>query len=178
MRQPVRFAQIQNFLEALGREVRVPCRIYLVGGTSLVSFGLREHTIDIDVALEVADADHQRLIEVIRRLKDQLDLNIEEANPGDFIPLPLGWKERSPSVGVFGTVQVFHFDLYATALSKIERGTEIDFDDVVILLREGKIAWESLERCYQEILPHYGAKSLKQDPARIRRNFEILKQRR
>ena len=32
------------------------------------------------------------------------------------------------------------------------------------------------EELYQAILPDYGKKSLKQDPARICRNFEILKE--
>ncbi len=175
MRQTVSPERIQEFLETLGKEVHFPCKIYLVGGTSIVFFGLREQTIDIDLALEVDNTHHQQLIESIRRLKEELDLNIEEANPGDFIPLPTGWKDRSPFVGQFGSVLVFHFDLYSTALSKIERGTEVDFDDVKALLQSGKIEWKKLLNFYQEILPQYGKKSLKQDPVQIGRNFEILR---
>lgn len=176
MRQIVNPEKINEFLEVLGKEVHFPCKIYLVGGTSLVFFGLREQSIDIDVALEVDNVHHQKLIEVIRHLKEELNLNIEEASPADFIPLPAGWKERSPYLGTFGSVLVYHFDLYSTSLSKIDRGTEVDFEDVKILLRNGKVEWEKLESFYQEILPHYGKKSLKQDPARIQRNFEILRQ--
>lgn len=176
MRRPVNPERIQEFLESLGKEIYFPCKIYLVGGTTLVFFGLREQTIDIDLSYEVDNAHHQKFIEVIRRLKDELDLNIEEASPGDFIPLPKGWKERSPYLGTFGSTIVFHFDLYSTSLSKIERGTEVDFDDVKALLKNGKVEWKNLENFYQEILPQYGKKSLKQDPAKIQRNFELLKQ--
>lgn len=175
MRRPVTSERIQEFLEALGKEIHFSCKVYLVGGTTLVFFGLREQTIDIDLSYEVDNTHHQKLVEVIRHLKEDLDLNIEEASPGDFIPLPKGWKERSPYLGTFGSVTVFHFDLYSTSLSKIERGTEVDFDDVRALLQNGKIKWEKLESFYQEILPQYGKRSLKQDPAKIRRNFEILK---
>ncbi len=175
MRQPVSPERIQEFLEALGKQIKFSCRIYLVGGTSLVFFGLREQTIDIDLKLDVSSQHHQALITAIRDLKEKLCLNIEEANPGDFIPLPSGWEERSPYIGRFGSADVYHFDLYSTALSKIDRGSEVDFEDVKVLLKNEKIEWKKLEQFYNEILPHYGLKSLKQDPARIRRNFEILK---
>ncbi|MBI2981409.1 MAG: hypothetical protein HYY44_03790 [Deltaproteobacteria bacterium] len=174
MREPVNLERILQFLQRLGKEVHFPCKIYLVGGTSLVYFGLREQTIDIDLALDVDNAHHQKLIEMIRRLKEELNLNIEEASPGDFIPLPAGWSDRCPFIGTFGPVTAFHFDLYSTSLCKIERGTEVDFEDVKALLKSGKINREKLNSFYQEILPRYGEKSLKQDPARIRRNFEIL----
>lgn len=78
-------------------------------------------------------------------------------------------------MGTFGSVNVFHFDLYSVALSKMERGTEVDFEDIVALLQNGKIEWEKFVNFYQEILPEYGKKSLRQDTVRIRRNFEILK---
>lgn len=175
MRQPVNLQRIQLFLETLSQRVHFACRIYLVGGTTLVSFGFREQTIDIDLALEVDNTHHQKLIETIRDLKEELSLNIEEANPGDFIPLPKGWKDRSLYFGTFGSITVFHFDLYSMALSKIERGTEVDFEDVRALLQHHKIEWQKLFSFYQEILPQYGKKSLRQDPARIQRNFEIIR---
>ena len=177
MRELVNAKRLQEFLEVLGREMHSPCTLYLVGGTSLIFFGLREQTTDIDLKLEVDNRHHQKLIETIRRLKEELHLNIEEANPGDFIPLPKGWKDRSLYLGKFGPVTVFHFDLYSSALSKIERGNEVDFDDVISLLKNGRVEWNQLEKYYDEILPLYGKESLKQDPEQIRRNFGILKRR-
>jgi hypothetical protein len=176
MRQIVYSQEIQHFLEALGKAVHIPCKIFFVGGTSLVFFGLREQTIDIDLTFEVDNVHHGKLIDAIRRLKEELNLNIEEASPGDFIPLPPGWRDRCIYIGTFGTVIAFHFDLYSTALSKLERGTHIDFEDIRMLLQNGKIIWEKFEELYHSILPDYGTKSLKQDPVRIRRNFEILKE--
>lgn len=176
MRQPVHSQEVQQFLEALGKAVHIPCKIFLVGGTSLVFFGLRVETIDIDLTFEVDNAHHGKLIDAIRRLKEELNLNIEEASPGDFIPLPPGWRDRCIYIGTFGSVIAFHFDLYSTTLSKLERGTQIDFEDIMSLITNEKIEWKKFEELYQAILPDYGTKSLKQDPARIRRNFEILKE--
>ena len=137
MRQRVDRQRIEHFLQRLGRQFNKPGRVYLVGGTTMVYEGLRQQTLDIDLALEIADEDHSALIATIRQLKESLSLNIEEASPADFIPLPAGYRERSQYVGRYGLLDVFHFDLYSTALSKIERGTENDFADVLALLRTG-----------------------------------------
>ncbi len=61
-----------------------------------------------------------------------------------------------------------------TALSKIERGTESDFDDVLSLLRSGRIELAVLTRYFEEIMVRYAVESIKQDPVEYRRKFEIL----
>jgi hypothetical protein len=59
-------------------------------------------------------------------------------------------------------------------LSKIERGREQDLEDVLALLRSGRIDWDKLIECFQEILPKMGEHSLKQDPAEFEQNFRTL----
>jgi hypothetical protein len=105
----------------------------------MVYEGLRQQTLEIDLALEISDADHSAFIAIVRDLKEKLSLNIEEASPADFIPLPAGYRERSQFVGRYGQLDVFYFDLYSTALSKIERGTENDFADVLSLLHTERL---------------------------------------
>ena len=126
------------------------------------------------ISFEVDDRDHGAFIEAVRDLKERLALNIEEASPADFIPLPSGYRERSPFIGRYGQLEVFHFDLYSTALSKIERGTEGDLDDVLSLLRNGRIEFADLAGCFEEIMVRYATESIKQDPAEYRRKFDIL----
>ena len=141
----------------------------------MVFEGFRAQTLDIDIAIEVANEDHAAFIRAVRELKQELWINVEEASPGDFIPLPDGYRDRSPFVGRYGQLDVFHFDLYSMALSKIERGTENDFSDVLALLRAGRIHWETLSGCFAEILPRFGVASLKQDPDEFQRKFDALK---
>ena len=74
------------------------------------------------------------------------------------------------------SLKSFHFDLYSTALSKIERGTESDFDDVLTLLDSGRLELSLLSRYFDEIMTRYAAESLKQDPVEYRKKFEILKE--
>ena len=65
--------------------------------------------------------------------------------------------------------------LYSTALSKIERATESDFDDVLTLLASGRLELSMLIGFFEEIVPRYATESLRQDPVEYRRKFEILK---
>jgi hypothetical protein len=146
-------ARIDHFLRELGRAYRDPARLYLVGGTTVVYEGLRRTTAGIDLGIDVDPAHHGDLMRAIARLKDQLNVNVEEASPGDFIPLPSGWRERSPCVGRFGQVDVFHFDLVSTSLSKLGRGYEQDLADVRSLIAAGMVSVEDLQAAWQEIAP-------------------------
>jgi hypothetical protein len=176
-RQSVDEARIREFLQLLADASRVQGRIYLVGGATVVFEGYRSRTLDIDLTLEAAPDAEDRLLRAMREIKDKFSFNIELVSPGDFIPLPAGWRDRSEFVGRFGGLDVFHFDLYSTALSKIERGTEQDYADVLALLRGGRIAWLALAEHFKEILPHFGRKSLKQDPADFELKFKALEKK-
>ncbi len=173
-RQPADRTRIDLFLRRLGERFRRPGRVYLVGGTTMVFEGLRAQSLDIALMFDVAPADHDAMVQAIRELKDQLALNVEEASPGDFIPLPVGFQERALFVGRYGQLDVFHFDLYSTALSKIARGTEEDLSDAMALLRAGRLEMSSLERYYQEIRPQLAAKSLRQDPSEFDAKFQAF----
>ncbi len=173
-RPPVDRQRIDAFLQQLGERFAKPGRIYLVGGTTLVYEGFRRQTLDIDLALDVPNPDHAELIETIRALKDELGINVEEASPGDFIPLPQHAEERARYIGRFGQLEVFHFDPYSVGLSKIERGRDADFADVLALLGAEWIEFETLQSMFREILPKVGMHSLKQDPQEFQRKFDHL----
>ena len=176
MRQRTDRQRIELFLQRLGLRFTRPGRLYLVGGTTMVYEGFRQQTLDIGISFEVADEDHSAFIAAVRDLREQLSLNIEEASPAEFIPLPSGHHERSQFLGRYGQLEVFHFDLYNTALSKIKRGTESDFDDVLTLLDRGRLALSLLSEYFDEIVTRYATESLRQDPVEYRKKFEILKE--
>lgn len=176
MRKQVDRQRIEIFLQRLGRIFPRPGRVYLVGGTTLVYEGLRQQTLDIDITFDVSNEDHSRFVTAVRELKENLSLNIEEASPAEFIPLPAGYEERSEFIGRYGQLDVFHFDLYSTALSKIERGTENDFADVLSLLRSGRLQMSQLNAFFDEILPQFATRSLRRNPDNFRRKFTLLTQ--
>jgi hypothetical protein len=175
LRPAVSRERIDAFLSRLAQDFRQPARLYLVGGTSLVFERFRPQTLDVDITIEVSADRHGELIQVLRKIKDTLGINIEEVSPADFIPLPAGFKNRHEFIGRFGQIDVFHFDWYSTALSKIERGRQQDLEDVVAALQHHRLVWSRLESMFQEILPLVGEKSLKQDPEDFALNFGALR---
>lgn len=176
MRPNVDKAQIETFLKNLGRAFRKPGRLYLVGGAALVHMGVRTgSTQDIDV--EVRATDEDEMLEAIRRLKDIMKINIEFASPGDFIPIPSQWEMNAKYVGRYGTVDVFYFDFYSIALSKIERGNTRDINDVRLLVQQGIITLQELDVAYNEVLPQVGKRPYTRlDPQKFAERYTAVRQ--
>jgi len=128
--------RIEGLLDALGRRLRAPHTVYLVGGATAVLEGWRASTIDVDLRPE---PDSDELLRALSDLKDRLDVNVELASPLDFLPELAGWRERSPSLAARGRLEVRHLDLRLQALAKLERGFETDLADVRAMLERGLV---------------------------------------
>jgi len=114
-------------MAALGAAAEARARVYLTGGATAVLLGWRTSTIDVDLKLV---PEHDALLRAIPALKETLHINVELASPADFIPVAPGWEDRSPFVADVERLSFYHFDLYAQALAKVERGHAQDIDDV------------------------------------------------
>jgi hypothetical protein len=114
-------------MRAVGREADRDCRLYFTGGATAVLLGWRDTTIDADIRI-VPESD--AIYRALPILKESLELNIELACPSDFIPELPGWEERSPFIEREGLVSFHHYDPYAQALAKVERGHDQDRRDV------------------------------------------------
>jgi hypothetical protein len=168
MREPADLSRIQRFMRALGDGARGDTRVYFTGGATAVLHGWRASTLDIDIKL-VPERDE--LFRAIPALKEQLRVNVELAAPVDFIPVHPDWESRSPFIAREGRASFHHFDLYAQALSKIERGHAQDLDDVRELLGRGLIERAQLVEYFEAIAPNlYRYPAL--DPPSFRRKVE------
>ena len=136
MRQEVNLQRLQEFMRALGRAATTQSRVYLVGGATAVSLGWRDSTVDIDLKI-IPDSD--AILRTLPALKERLQINIELASPDHFIPELPGWEERSRFIQREGNVTFFHYDFYAQALAKIERGHTIDLQDVNEMIQRGLV---------------------------------------
>lgn len=178
MAQPlVNSETIQDFLQRLGQCYRHSGTVYLVGGSSLLLAAAKESTFDIDLHFEVPAEHQSEFIECLRRLSRQTQLPVEQVSPGEFLPLPAGYGERRRYIGRFGQLELFHFDFYSVALSKLMRGNEKDFTDVISLVQTGIIALEKLEQYFEEILPKVDAYNLRADSQDFMRKFALFKER-
>ena len=134
----------------LGREAQGEGRIYLVGGASAVTVGWRETTVDVDLKL---DPEPPGVFDAIARAKEVLNVNLELASPEDFIPPLPDWRARSVFVARHGPVDFLHYDFYAQALAKIERGHHQDPGDVEAMWRLNLIESGRLMHLFDAIEP-------------------------
>lgn len=157
-------------MRRLGRESGARGRVYFTGGATAVLEGWRETTVDIDLDLE---GDAERLLRALPAIKEELQVNVELAAPHHFLPELPGWRERSRYIGSEGELSFYHYDPYAQALSKIERGHAGDLRDVASMFDHGLIVASELTRLFEAIEPElfrYPAV----DPRALRRKVEEI----
>lgn len=148
MRQPVTAARVDEFMKALGSGVTSPARVFLVGGASAVLLGWRDSTIDIDLK---AIPERDDILRQLSALKERLEINIELASPDNFIPELPGWEDRSQFVRQEGKLTFLHYDFYAQALAKIERGHETDLQDIQQMTRSNLVDPRRLLELFSQI---------------------------
>lgn len=148
MRELATGETIDRFFRALGERASSPSRVYVTGGATAVLLGLRGSTVDIDVKL-IPDSDE--VLRAIPRLKEELRINVELAAPDQFIPPLPGWQERSRFIRQEGSIGFFHYDFYAQALAKIQRGHAKDLTDARGLVAAGLVDPEKLFQLFERI---------------------------
>jgi len=164
---------LQEFFKRLGEQVPTHATFYLMGGSALCLLGSPRETLDVDYSVEDAPPEMET---VLKQLAAELRLDLEAVPMGEFIPLPPEAQQRRRLVGRYGQVDVYIFDLYSIALSKIARGFESDLEDVEFLLDRDLIAWDTLETHFKAILPRVRSADI--DPKEFRQYFETLKRKR
>lgn len=170
MREPADAERIERFARELGRVVPPGTRMYLTGGATAVLEGWRKSTVDIDVRFE---PDSDTALERIRDLKEELELNVELASPLDFLPPLPGWRERSRFRVREGDLEVFDFDPYSQALSKLQRGFELDLADVRSMVDSGQVEPAKLRELFEAVEPEL-FRFPAVDPAGLRSAVESL----
>jgi hypothetical protein len=143
-------SKIEAFMSAVGKRVTGGGTIYLTGGATAVLHGWRTMTIDVDIKPE---PEPPGLFEALAILKEEVDINVELASPDQFIPALPGWRERSLFIAQHGAVQFYHYDFYAQALAKLQRGHDRDLHDVKSMLKAGLIRPSQLQEIFAQIEP-------------------------
>lgn len=173
MRRLVDADRIRRLMQALGEEARGESRVYLTGGASAVLLGWRGSTIDVDMKIE---PERDEVLRAIPELKNRLEVNVELASPGEFIPELPGWRERSPFITREGNLFFHHYDFYAQALSKIERHHARDLEDVLQMHTRGLIETHRLRELFEAIASQlYRYPAI--DPPSFREAVEEITQR-
>ena len=78
---------------------------------------------------------------------------MELASRADFIPVPVGWEDRSVFIAREGRLSFHHFDLHAQAPAKVERAHRQDLEDVRALVERGLVIPERALQYFEQIEP-------------------------
>jgi|WetSurMetagenome_2_1015567.scaffolds.fasta_scaffold233512_2 hypothetical protein len=177
--EPITAVALQQFLKKLGEQFTHPAKFYLLGGSALCLLGSPRETLDVDYSLEPASISEGggkgEIEQILKQLSSELRLDLELVPLAEFIPLPPNAEKRHRFLGRYGQVDVYIYDLYSIALSKIARGFEADLEDVEYLLDQHLITWDELEGHFNSILPQ--AKNADINPKEFETYFKTLKKR-
>ena len=127
----------------------------------MILLGSSRLTIDIDfVGDDVNPSElHRQILQTAKELKVLIDpVPIDR-----FIPLPKGSKERAIPIAQFGNLNVYVADPYSIALSKIDRGLDNDYADIVFLIQHHHINLKYLENIVQSAVSKAGKFDLHPD---------------
>jgi uncharacterized nucleotidyltransferase DUF6036 len=150
MRESVTSDRLRAFMREIAKEAREAGRIYITGGASAVLYGWRETTLDIDIKV-VPESD--RVLRSLPEIKERMNINIELASPGDFVPPLPQWEDRSPFIDRIGLLAFHHFDFYTQCLSKLERAHRKDFNDVAAMVSSGLVKPKKLLELFRAVEP-------------------------
>jgi hypothetical protein len=144
-------SEIISTLQELGTRVPANSQLVLVGGSALALLGSPRLTIDIDF---VGDDIHPSpLHKTVMQIAREMKIHVEPVPLDRFIPLPKGSEKRVVRIGQFGNLEIFVADPYSIALSKLDRGLDTDFDDLVFLVQNNHIDILEFESMLREALP-------------------------
>ena len=151
--EPVTSTTLQAFLHRLGERYPGGGDLYLLGGSALCLLGNPRTTVDVDYIFELEVGSAEQFDAAVAELAAEMRLDVEAVSLAEFVPLPPQAYQRRQLVGRYGQLNVYIFDPYSIALSKIARGFEADLEDVMFLLHGRLIECGELERHFNTILP-------------------------
>jgi len=129
-------------------------------------------TVDVDLDLELPPEDEAQLEAMINALAQEMRLDVEIVPLAEFAPLAPDAEKRHRFLGSYGPIDVYIFDLYSIALSKIARGFESDLEDVIFLLKRELIHVDTLRSAFVSALPN--ARRVDIDPSEFQAYFDEL----
>ena len=144
--------EIKTVLQKIGERVPAGSRLILVGGSALALLGNMRPTIDIDFVGD--DIRPSKLHQNILKMAEEFGIYADVVPLERFIPLPKGSEKRDIHIGQFGNLDVYVADPYSIALSKVDRGADTDYDDLLFLIENGHVTMEKLETILQAALPY------------------------
>ena len=170
----VDYARLRAFLTRLDAALNRPGVLFLLGGSSLTWRGVKEYSIDIDVALPEGEQDPASLLDAIDVAGDFVEALVDVIRMGETLPLPDGYEERAELAEQFERLTVYHFDPYSIAITKLARSESRDVVDVSNMLLAGLIECGALRRHFESALAGFRRGVSRSDKEDFKRKVEAF----
>lgn len=131
--------KIENFLKSKGAFAE----IILIGGLAMEFYGSSRYTTDIDGEIQCSEEIYFELIDFLKN--EKLSFNLSENISGwGIIPLPEGYRKRAKTVYETENLRFKILDPLDFIFSKLLRGTEEDFSDIIKIVEKYKISKDEI----------------------------------
>ena len=130
-------------IESFAQENQEHIELLVIGGLAMSFYGLPRFTIDIDAEIKCNDDIFFKLLEYLK--SEGIASNIgDNVNGWGVVPLPTDYRERTDTVYKSDYLTLKTLEPLDFVFSKLLRGTEDDFNDMIDVISRYKITSDSL----------------------------------
>lgn len=155
------YSELKEALTQIGERVPPQSKIILIGGSAMLLLGNPRLTLDIDFIGD--DINPSELHRLIIQIAKELKIQIEPVPLKRFVPLPAGNEKRNIPITHFENLEVYVADPYSIALSKVDRGLDSDFEDIIFLIENNHINLKEFESVVNKSISQAGKFDLHPD---------------
>ncbi|MBI4682666.1 MAG: hypothetical protein HY757_06150 [Nitrospirae bacterium] len=130
-------------IESFAKSKKETIELLLIGGLAMSYYGMPRNTIDIDAEIKCSEKAYFELADYLN--KENISFNIGDNISGwGIVPLPANYRERAGTVyqGEYLVIKIP--DPVDFVFSKLLRGTEEDFNDIIGVIRRYSITKDVL----------------------------------
>lgn len=132
-------------IEKFTRKKKKRIELLLIGGLAMSFYGIPRFTLDIDAEINCKDEFYFEFLEYLKKEKFAFNIS-DNINAWGIVPLPEGYRKRAKIVYESKYLIIKTLEVTDFIFSKLLRGTEEDFKDIIEVIKRYQIPKENLER--------------------------------
>jgi len=113
-------------------------QLLLIGGLAMAAYGLSRHTEDIDAEIKCSDKTYDGLSNHLKSKGLAINMG-EDISRWGIVPLPGGYRDRATVLYKEKNLVLKVLDPVDFVFSKLTRGTDLDFADVIDVIKKFRI---------------------------------------
>ena len=165
---------LEQCLVELGHLFPHPARIYLLENSGLTHQGARRSGVDVALEVQVDPIHAGEFVTSVGAVQDKHHVHLGYLSSAEW--LPPGWETRAEYLARYGQIDVYVFDAYPVALSKLARARVSDLCHVHALIRERRLDLNRLPTVVAEVAAQLRSSGAIDTATQIERGLSRLSQ--